>query len=84
MGIGEPGTAIIFPALAAAIHAATGVRLRSHPFYKHELLLNKRSTASSDAAIVGGIAVAAGAAAVATHFVRRSRNTKFSTPGDRE
>jgi isoquinoline 1-oxidoreductase subunit beta len=30
-GIGEPGTAVTAPALANAIHAATGKRLRKLP-----------------------------------------------------
>jgi isoquinoline 1-oxidoreductase subunit beta len=82
MGIGEPGTAIIFPALAAAIHAATGVRLRSHPFYKHELLQQKTNEASIDAAIAGGIAVAVGTAAVAAHVIRKSRSKNSPILGD--
>jgi len=30
-GMGEPGTAAMFPSLANAVHAATGTRLRSLP-----------------------------------------------------
>jgi isoquinoline 1-oxidoreductase subunit beta len=31
-GVGEPGTPVIAPALANALHAATGKRLRALPF----------------------------------------------------
>jgi len=36
-GVGEPGTGPIAPALANAIHAATGQRLRSLPLTRHQL-----------------------------------------------
>lgn len=36
-GVGEPGTAPIAPALANAIYAASGIRLRSLPLSRHEL-----------------------------------------------
>jgi len=36
-GVGEPGTAPIAPALANAIYAATGTRLRSLPLSRHPL-----------------------------------------------
>ena len=36
-GVGEPGTGPIAPALANAIHAATGTRLRSLPLSRHQL-----------------------------------------------
>ncbi len=36
-GVGEPGTAPIAPALANAIYAATGRRLRSLPLTRHQL-----------------------------------------------
>lgn len=36
-GVGEPGTAPIAPALANAIYAATGTRLRSLPLTRHQL-----------------------------------------------
>jgi isoquinoline 1-oxidoreductase beta subunit len=38
-GVGEAGTSIVFPALAAAIHDATGVRLRRLPFDRHDDLV---------------------------------------------
>jgi isoquinoline 1-oxidoreductase beta subunit len=34
-GVGEPGTPPSKPALANAIYAATGKRLREYPFNKH-------------------------------------------------
>jgi isoquinoline 1-oxidoreductase subunit beta len=34
-GVGEAGTSIVFPALVAAVFAATGKRLRSLPFNRH-------------------------------------------------
>ena len=34
-GVGEPGTTPIAPAVANALYAATGKRLRSMPFNKH-------------------------------------------------
>jgi hypothetical protein len=75
-GIGETGTAVVFSALASAIHAATGVRLRSHPFNRHELLQKASHAKSTDAVVVGGAVVAVGAAAVvATHLVRKSSRT---------
>lgn len=43
-GIGETGTAISFPALAAAIHDATGVRLRSLPLDRHGDLVGNART----------------------------------------
>jgi len=36
-GIGEPGTAAAAPALANALFAATGVRLRKLPVDRHAL-----------------------------------------------
>ncbi|MGH8261726.1 MAG: xanthine dehydrogenase family protein molybdopterin-binding subunit, partial [Steroidobacteraceae bacterium] len=36
-GVGETGTAPIAPALANAIHAATGRRLRTLPLDRHQL-----------------------------------------------
>ena len=36
-GVGEPGTGPIAPALANAIYAATGERLRSLPLSRHQL-----------------------------------------------
>ena len=82
-GIGEAGTPPVFPALAAAIHAATGVRLRSLPFDRHELLRKGTHAKSSAGAVVGGVAVAAGAAAVlARHLVRKSSPTGSPQSGD--
>jgi isoquinoline 1-oxidoreductase beta subunit len=40
-GLGEVGTAIASPALGNAIFAATGVRLRSLPVDKHQLIENR-------------------------------------------
>jgi len=37
-GVGEPGTAVIGPALANAIFAATGRRLRSLPISKQGIV----------------------------------------------
>jgi isoquinoline 1-oxidoreductase beta subunit len=82
-GIGETSTAVVFPALAAAIHAATGVRLRSQPFDRHELLRKGAHAKSSDAAVVGGVAVAAGAVAVvANRLVRKSSPVGSPRSGD--
>jgi len=39
-GVGEPGTGPIAPALANAVYAATGQRLRSLPLSKHELIFD--------------------------------------------
>jgi isoquinoline 1-oxidoreductase subunit beta len=77
-GIGETGTAVVFSALASAIHAATGVRLRSHPFNRHESLQASHAK-STNALVVGGAVVAVGAAAVvATQLVRKSSRTSSS------
>ena len=40
-GIGEPGTSIAGPALANALFAAVGVRLRSLPIDRKQLALRK-------------------------------------------
>jgi len=40
-GIGEPPTPIIAPALAAALHAATGKRFRNLPFMTEWKALKK-------------------------------------------
>jgi CO/xanthine dehydrogenase Mo-binding subunit len=40
-GLGEPGTSIAAPALANALFAATGVRLRSLPVDRKQLALRK-------------------------------------------
>ncbi len=40
-GLGETGTSISFPALAAAVYAATGVRLRTLPLDRHPELVGK-------------------------------------------
>ena len=45
-GIGEPGTAPIAPALANAIYAATGKRLRSLPLSRHGLTFSVDRTSS--------------------------------------
>ena len=36
-GAGEPGTPAIAPALANAIHAASGIRIRELPIKHHDL-----------------------------------------------
>jgi isoquinoline 1-oxidoreductase subunit beta len=82
-GIGEAGTAIAFAALAAAIHAATGVRLRSLPFDRHELLRKDTQSKSSDVMAIGGVAAAVGVAAVvATQLVRKSSRRNSPHSGD--
>lgn len=43
-GVGEPGTGPIAPALANALYAATGERLRSLPLSKHGLTFNVART----------------------------------------
>ncbi|MDP9085052.1 MAG: molybdopterin-dependent oxidoreductase, partial [Pseudomonadota bacterium] len=43
-GVGEPGTGPIAPALANAVYAATGMRLRSLPLSKHGLTFSAMST----------------------------------------
>ena len=40
-GLGEPGTSIAAPALANALFAATGVRLRSLPIDRKQIALRK-------------------------------------------
>jgi isoquinoline 1-oxidoreductase beta subunit len=47
-GIGEAGTSVGVPALAAAIHAATGVRLRSAPFDRHDQLRQDRPVKATE------------------------------------
>ena len=82
-GIGEAGTAIAFAALAAAIHAATGVRLRSLPFDRHELLRKGAQSKSSDVVAIGAVAAAVGAAAVAaTRLVKKSSRDSSPSSGD--
>lgn len=46
-GVGEPGTSIAFPALAAAINAATGVRIRDLPVSRHARLKGRTGLSES-------------------------------------
>jgi isoquinoline 1-oxidoreductase beta subunit len=58
-GAGEAGTSVVFPALAAAIFDATGVRLRSLPFDRHaDLLASDGGDRAGRAARTGTIGAA--------------------------
>ncbi|MFT6774893.1 MAG: isoquinoline 1-oxidoreductase beta subunit, partial [Paracoccaceae bacterium] len=43
VGLGEPGTTVIAPAVANAIHAAVGVRMRSLPIRPDDILAALRA-----------------------------------------
>jgi hypothetical protein len=62
-GIGEVGTAIAAPALANALFAATGVRLRTLPIDRDLLIQNKDAETKvvADLSAVAAMAVAGGA-----------------------
>jgi isoquinoline 1-oxidoreductase beta subunit len=62
-GIGEVGTAIAAPALANALFAATGVRLRTLPIDRDLLIQNKAAETKvvADLSAVAAMAVAGGA-----------------------
>jgi isoquinoline 1-oxidoreductase beta subunit len=74
-GIGEAGTSIGAPALAAAIHAATGVRLRSAPFDRHDELRRDKPVKPSMSVVpvIAASALTVGLAMNAKHRDRTSR-----------
>jgi isoquinoline 1-oxidoreductase beta subunit len=78
-GIGEAGTSVVGPALAAAIHGATGVRLRSMPFDRHDQLRRDKPVAASLSA-VPLVTTSVLAATVAAHEIRRRRTPHGVSP----
>jgi isoquinoline 1-oxidoreductase beta subunit len=76
-GVGEAGTAIIFPAITNAVHAATGVRVLTLPLDRHELLREKSGWSAHKTAVGAGlVALGVGGAVAAGVAAHHSKKTK--------
>jgi isoquinoline 1-oxidoreductase beta subunit len=78
-GIGEAGTSVGVPALAAAIHGATGVRLRSAPFDRHDQL-RRDDPVKASMLVVPLVAGSIAAGTLAARAIRGSRAAREVTP----